>query len=465
MKKKLFAFLVLFSVLAFAVPSIAGGPWYVRSGAGGTADGLSWTNAKLTLAATLTGASAGDYVYISEDHAETTAASITLTSPGTGAAPVCIWCINHTSNTLATTGAVSTTGSSSSIVIGSGGVAYIYGITFNVSDGSNGGNFTTTGAANWIFDTCKINLTTSSTSVLSLAVSTACPKITFINTPIKFGHTSQHINVEQVDLKWLNTANAVDSAGSAPTSLILFTSASAYPAKVLLDGLDLSKVTGSLFTLTSNLALNECYVQNCKLGTGVALSTGAIGSDVGPVVRMDNCTSTSGVNYQMEHDKYQGTIKTEATIIRTGGATDGTTPLSWLLTSNTTPTFFKPLESPAIVFWSTATTKTPTVYITSNTALTTADIWLEVEYLGTVNYPKSVFALGRAAVADTPPVIPTGTGLSADGTSTWGGTAQTYKYTLTTSALTTAMAGPVKVKVMLAHASITVYVDPKVGWN
>lgn len=98
-------------------------------------------HARLRKAYTATWGAAGDWFYIGDDHAETEAAAMSLTSPGTFALPCRVICVSHTGSTppvsadLATTATISTTGTNGlSITSGS---AYHYGIIFNCGTGSS----------------------------------------------------------------------------------------------------------------------------------------------------------------------------------------------------------------------------------------------------------------------------------------------------------------------------------------
>src|SRR5829696_6649358 len=93
--------------------------YYVYSGAAGAANGTSWTNAYTTLANAIAGSvAAGDTVYVAHDHAESTAASISHTWPGTATSPVRVICANRAGSVppvsadLANTATVTTTGNS-----------------------------------------------------------------------------------------------------------------------------------------------------------------------------------------------------------------------------------------------------------------------------------------------------------------------------------------------------------------
>jgi hypothetical protein len=92
------------------------GPWFVRSGAGGAGTGADWANAFATLTAANTASTAGggETFWIADDHAESTAAAITLTSKGVTTNPNFYYCVDHTkaspgSGDLLTTATITTT--------------------------------------------------------------------------------------------------------------------------------------------------------------------------------------------------------------------------------------------------------------------------------------------------------------------------------------------------------------------
>src|SRR3990167_4942270 len=135
------------------------GPYYVRSTDGSDAsDGLTWANAKATLAGALAVAAAGERIWVSQVHAETQASAMTLTSAGTPASPIEILCGNDAAEpptALATTATVTTTGASALAIEGS---LYCYGITFACGTGSSAASIsmmTTTVACRQIFESSR----------------------------------------------------------------------------------------------------------------------------------------------------------------------------------------------------------------------------------------------------------------------------------------------------------------------
>ena len=76
----------------------------------------------------------------------------------------------------------------------------------------------------------------------------------------------------------------------------------------------------------------------------------------------------------------------ETTIVRTGGASDGTTPISWKIVTTANCNYSMPFECPPIAIWNdtTGSAVTATVEgIWGGGAVPNDDeVWLEVEYLG-----------------------------------------------------------------------------------
>src|SRR3990167_1200992 len=150
------------------------GPYYVRSTDGSDAsDGLTWANAKATLAGALAVAAAGERIWVSQAHAETQASAMTLTSAGTAASPVEILCGNDAAEpptALATTATISTTGVNN-LTCGAG-FAFVYGITFSVASAASLGIFqVNVNNSVWSFESCTLKLnTTSNSATLTLGL-------------------------------------------------------------------------------------------------------------------------------------------------------------------------------------------------------------------------------------------------------------------------------------------------------
>jgi hypothetical protein len=85
-------------------------------------------------------------------------------------------------------------------------------------------------------------------------------------------------------------------------------------------------------------------------------------------------------------------------------------------------------------------------------ALTNANVWLEVEYLGASGSP-----LGTVATSRNANILAAGTALTTD-TSTWtGGLTNISKIALS---FTAAQKGVVKARLFVAGVTTAIYVDP-----
>lgn len=176
---------------------------------------------------------------------------------------------------------------------------------------------------------------------------------------------------------------------------------------------------------------------------------------------MHNCDSAD-TNYMLWIEDYAGSIKIETALVKTGGASNGAVPFSLKMAASPNASYpTVPLEScelPAI--WNAVTGSPVTVTVDvlhdSATNLTDSDIWLEVQYLGTSGFPLSSFI--NDAKADVLATAADQTASSATWTTTGMSNPNTQKLAVT---FTPQEAGYLQAKVILAKASTTVYVDPK----
>ena len=396
--------------------------YFLRSTDGSDSDtGLSWALAKATMASALTAMAAGDTLYVSDNHSESTAAAITLTSPGTAANYVRILCVDDTGDpasptTLATGALVATTGSSA---INFAGFAYCYGVTFQSSSAANIGTIALSAATpfGWVCEAgvLKVNGSSASGSIDFGAANTAADDcfVHLINTQLSFAATSQTCRARSARFVWEHTASAIQ--GSVPTTL--FTPTQAMGHYSLIRGVDLS-AAGSGKNLVSIAAATPALYRfrNCKLGASVAITTGTPPSHGGVEVELYNCDS-GDTNYRHERHEYNGTQVVSTTVYRSGGASNGTTPLSWLITGARTQRFLSAFTSMEMRRWQDSTgSKTCTIsYIHGESAALDNDqIWMKLDYLGDGSFPVSSVARDRKST-----VLATAAAQSADTGSDW----------------------------------------------
>lgn len=442
--------------------------WYVRSGAAGTASGADWTNAKLTLAATLTAAAAGDDVWVSEDHAESTVGAVALTSPGTESSPCRIACVNHSgtvppvSADLRTTGTITCTGNNTITI---SGTAYWEGLTITAGGTTDNANLVIGGSAartQW-FNKCKLALGGSNTAArITIGNSGGNAQRVFLNnTTVSFASTSHKIVLRGAEIIWENTSGAI--LGSVPTTLI--SPSTTYNSHFVAIGVDLS-AAGSGKTLVDQSvdSTSRFFFQDCKYGSSVSIgSENSVG--FGGTVVLSVNSDSADTTQRYYYSGYEGTVKSETTIVKSGGATDGATPVSRKMVSLPNTRFYAPLKSGWIAFWSDTTgSKTASIAIvTDNVTLKDNEIWIEVEYLGTSGFPLGLSSNDVAARDRAADILNAGTNQTTDATSSWPSAPGTpVKQTLSTTFTTTGK-GQYRARVCLAKASTTVYFDPLIA--
>lgn len=431
--------------------------YYLRSTDGSDAsDGLTWANAFATMAYSLTQMSAGDTLYVSDAHVEGASAYVTLTSPGTAASPCSILCVDDTADpepptALASTAVVDTTVGS----IDLRGYAYCYGVSFKAGTSSSPNIlFYNPSALWWKCERCEFWLrATSSTQNIRCGQTSGThvyQHLEWIDCVVNFAQANHYIAVGPCDLEWRGGS----FAGTVSTTLL---ADSTFVGSANINGVDLSTFSNTLVAAPINST--HISFENCKLHASVTLSSTPAGGASGPKITMVNCDSGS-LNYRYERQAYEGAIYHEATIVRTGGASDGTTPISRKMVSSANSGFHDPLVSQPIVIWNETVGSSITLTIetvTDNVTLQDDESWIEVEYLGTSGLPLSLRATDRVGIFGTPANQPT-----SSETWTTTGLGTPVKQALAVS-ITPEVKGPIKIWVCLAKSSTTAYFCPKVN--
>ena len=174
------------------------------------------------------------------------------------------------------------------------------------------------------------------------------------------------------------------------------------------------------------------------------------------MVNVIRCDS-GATNYRTERYQYQGTLTTETTIVRTGGASDGTTPVSWKIVTTANPEWQMPFEAFPISIWNEDTGSPITVTVEGvwlgGAVPLTDEIWMDVEYLSNASYPIGSFATTTKA-----DILASGVNTTAS-SQIWSGGTTPFKMVAT---ITPQMKGPINVTVKVAKISSTFFVDPKI---
>lgn len=430
--------------------------YYVYSAATGTGTGASWANAFTTLTLAFATEVAGDTLYVAHDHSEATGSAVTLTSSGTITNPTKIVCVNRAGSVppvsadRRATAQVATTGNFGISFVGS---AHYDGIIF-VAGNSTGVAHLTLSAASACarFDNCSMRLGgTSVSSRINFGQSTGGSYVEFNNTTVSFASVSQVIIVGGV-FKWRNTPSAL--LGTSPN--LLFGLAAGWGGEIECIGVDLSAV-GSGKTIISAVQTSsvgvKCGFIDCKLNASVIKSSTAPGSPGASEV--DFTRSGAAGNYTIYCSRTSGALAEETTIVRTGGASDGTTSLAWKIDTTADCHYSVPFQCPPIAIWNDTTGSAVTATVEGiwggGAVPNDDDVWLDVEYLGDASSPLGSFVNdGKANL------LATAAGQTSS-SEIWGGSTTKFKLAV---AFTPQQKGWIYARVKCAKASSTFYIDP-----
>jgi len=425
---------------------------YLRSTDGNDADnGSTWALAKATLAGAVSAASAGDTIYVSQAHAESTGANVFIVNVGTTAAPLKVICVSDSAEpptTLATTGVVENTGDHNINFFA--GVAYIYGLTFKSATGGSAGAGTTditiASTGFYVVENCDFYLNSTGSSTLNFGGGIRK------NCRVHFGDPTQKI--ETNGIVW--TGGSFISGTSTPNAMF----GALQNTTNLIENVDMSNLSSTV-SLTSAANAGFLVFRNCKLPSSWSGSVYAAAPSLhGNRHSVQNCDSAN-TNYYLWTEDVMGSVKHETTLVKTGGASDGVTPISWKIVTTANADDFpaSAFVTDEIVRWNDTTGSSITVTVDilhdSVTNLTNGEIWVEVNYLGTSGNPLGVFV--SDAKAD---ILASAADQDASG-ATWTTTGMTNpnKQKLVVS-FTPTVKGFIHAAVRTCKPSKTIYVDP-----
>jgi hypothetical protein len=435
---------------------------YVYSGAGGAGTGADWANAYTTLAAAFAAKVAGDDFWVAHDHAETQASAMALNSPGTMPSPCRVICVDRGGSVppvpadLRDTATITTTGANA-ITIGSNtSVTYFEGIIFSSASGAVSTSFSLNSASADVFNyfnNCALRL--GGTSGGNLVVGTTTTGVgnecVWDNTTFQVSAAGSGIARRLCMFTWKNTSSAITGA-TLSTNLFINSGAGGWS---FIEGVDLSALGSGKTLVPSVQGPVKFFFKDCKLGASVTVAATPVSSG-NAEVDLIRCDS-GDTNYRHERYRYEGTQTVETTVIRTGGASDGTTPIAWKLITTANSKRHLPFEAAPISIWNETVGSPLTLTVEGiwggGAVPTDADIWMDVEYLGT-----SGFSLGNFASSGPADQLVAGTNLGA-GSGTWGGSTTKFKLE---KQITPAEKGPITVYIKAAAASSTFYIDPKI---
>lgn len=416
----------------------------------------------------------GNTVYVGDNHAESQTTAITISPVSSPTAVGKILCHNHSGSyppaaSDLTTGASIATTTNNNLTWNGGGF-YVYGVTFKVGVGvSTSSCFiiltpsASGGIHNWTyFDNCSfwIANTAATQMYIEIGSTTAISTIVFNNTTVKFGHVNQYISPNLTQFIWQNTGPILVSGSAVPSGFLSSSGTTGNINSVVLEAIDLSQLTGVLFSSTSFPTSGSLLIKDCKLNASATVAT-PTGS--GMNVQSIRCDSGAAA-YKSSRYAYEGTETTETSITRVGGAVDPTGQAQTRkLVTTANAQWLRPFKAEpyAISNAITGSNVTVTVYGTINAGAVpnNDDIWLEVEYLG-----SSATPLGTIVTTTKASLLAANAAVASDGSSWNGGGSgagwSPFKLVATLSSPQPGMAGYIEARVRAAKVSTTYYLDP-----
>ena len=352
----------------------------------------------------------GQIIFVGDDHAETQASAITIVNSGGSCS---ILCVDHTVAVppgvanLKTSATITDSSTGSFIIFSTGSTtAYVYGVQFLKT--GVGQVWVQYGAARLKFEQCTF---TCAGSVIDLGVQGQGGwSLDFLRCTFNSSTANLAIGTGPLTLKGCTMIGTFNG--------VLFSSYSS-TGPVLVEGCDLSSVTGALVAYTASVP--SIIIKDCKLAPGVVNFNGAGIAPVGLTLDYNRCDS-GGTAYRNERHHNTGDETTSTSVARTTGAQDGATPVSHQITTTTNLSVVNLAPAgwsfPAIplAIWNavTGTNRNVTLYGVANDTRvpTNAEVWADVEYLGSAASPQG------SVVTNFPGVLAAGTALTVD-TSAW----------------------------------------------
>lgn len=305
---------------------------YVRSTTGNdTNDGLTWATAKATLAGAAGIDAAGDTIYVSQAHAESSSSAQAISLAGTVSSPTRVICVDDAAEpptATAVTATVTTTGASSITISGS---VDVYGIAFSAGSGSSTANINLGGSSAEAqqYENCDFMLAnTSASSRINLFANaaTAPQEMRWRNCGIRFGSAAHLIaGSGRFDFSGIS----VIAGGTTPTSLVA-PSRSGDAFDITFEESDFTNF-GAGVNLIANNAVNQAAritYKGCDLPDSWSGSLFSA-TPTAPGIRgaMYNCQYGATKIYLWE-EHYVGNVKSDTAIYRTGGAEINAVPMS-----------------------------------------------------------------------------------------------------------------------------------------
>lgn len=437
---------------------------YVRSTDGSNADnGSTWALAKADGTGAAAIDAAGDNIYLSQAHHESTAAAVTLSLAGSLASPTVLMGVSDAAEpptSRSTRPIIEVTGTNSLSITGNYIADYVDFIVGSGSSSTANMSF----AANsqqCVLKDSRFELATTGASSRIQPINATGAKARLENPIFKFANTGQRINAggssggNQIYI----VGGSIESGSSAVTSLF---DAGGPGCLFDIEGFDASNAATAVSIFVAGRNNGTGIIKSSKLPAGWSgtLTTGTL--TTGERYTLDNCDS-GDTHHTKQIVDYAGNLIAETTYVRTAHVGDGVTPISWkIVTSANADEQISVMRSDPMVVRidSVGSSKTITGQILhdSATPLTNADVWIEAMVYNVSGFPLATLNSNhRADLLTTPTNQPS----SSDSWTTTGMTnpnKQKLELTFTPQEI-----GFAKVWYCVAKPSYTVYVCPEVA--
>ena len=453
-------------------------PTWVLTKGGTTSDnGISWVevtgnetyqtagswnapHARISNALTSPWTADGDTIFVGNRHTATQSTTLTWVGRGTSTNVTKIISVNSTSGSVppaaadyATTpqASESTTGNAAfNVNSGANGYMYFSGLSMTAGNGANSAQLLVQPEyahfVNCAFAKSGTNVNTQ--AIVFTGPSTGAPARHILeNCTMAFGNVGDMMKFSEGIFLWKNTASAI--GGTVPTTALISQAGNTYPFVLTVDGVDLSAVTSGTL-VNGQPGTGIISFVNCKYNGGATIATTP--TSKGGLRVYYSAVGTGAGEYQHGGYSYEGTLTTNTTTYL--AATDGDQAYSWKIVSTANVDRTSPFETFEIAKWQPgdSNSHTATIELTSASTLTNADIWVELQYLGTASNLKA--STVSSGVGNP---ITSGTALTTSSAS-WT-SAQTNKYKIAVT-FTPKVDDYIRAIVKVGTASLTIYVDP-----
>lgn len=429
------------------------GPYYVWSGATGSATGADWTNAVTTLAAGVALASANEIVYVhtgaSSTHAENVS-GVTCTGPIQGqSGPIFIIGVDKDNSDAYTASSTANVTLNSSGSFTFDGDFAVYGLRFAVSSTGNSVHATDYNERQYFRD-CYWDASAGTSAKYLQHDGGGYTE--YVNCVMTSGSDDSYIRVGE------RGRTAFIGCSISSSGALLGIQVNGTGVQVYCYGCDFSGLTASGCDVMEGGAQDYYELYGCVLPPNGNISSGTQYANY-RVYESDTTASNSALRNE-RNGPGSGLCVISTSTYRSGGATyDGTNEYSLVLSKGNTviPQWPSVTDWNSVYVSSTGST-TFTVYIANATKdMDDTECWLEVEYFGSASTTLKTIATD----GETDPTVAIGSGtVQTDDTSSTWSPSKTYMQKLSVTA-TVNRVGMARWRVC-SNVTTDIYIDPAI---